>query len=74
MRGLAMPLYEVCLKGDDIYSLRILASDPDEAVNKALGIVTLVSEKNLPNYKVQVAEIETDRPLCGLYEDTLAES
>jgi hypothetical protein len=72
--GLAMPLYEVSLKGDDIYSLRILASDPDEAVNKALGIVTHVSEKNLPNYKVQVAEIETDRPLCGLYEDTLADS
>jgi hypothetical protein len=69
-----MPLYEVCLKGDDLFSLRILATDPDEAVNKAMGIVTHVSEKNLPNYKVQVAVIETDRPLCGVYEALLAES
>lgn len=69
-----MPLYEVCLKGDDIYSLRILASDRDEAVTKAMGIVTHVSEKNLPNYKVQVAEIVTDRPLCGVYEESLTDS
>lgn len=69
-----MPLYEVCLKGDDLFSLRILATDPDEAVNKAMGIVTHVSEKNLPNYQVQVAVIETDRPLCGVYEAPLAES
>jgi hypothetical protein len=69
-----MPLYEVCLKGDDIYSLRILASDRDEALTKAMGIVTHVNEKNLPNYQVQVAEIETDRPLRGVYEAPLADS
>lgn len=66
-----MPLYEVCLKGDDIYSLRVLASDRDEAISKAMGIVTHVSDKNLPNYKVQVAEIETDRPMCGVYEEAV---
>ena len=39
-----MPLYEVCLKGDDIYSLRILASDRDEAVTKALKSFRLKNE------------------------------
>jgi hypothetical protein len=68
-----MPLYEVCLKGDDIYSLRVLASDPDEAISKAMGIVTHVSEKNLPNYRVQVAEIERDQPMCGEYEDAVTD-
>lgn len=68
-----MPLYEVCLKGDDIYSLRVLASDRDEAISKAMGIVTHVSEKNLPNYKVQVAEIERDQPMCGEYEDAVTD-
>jgi hypothetical protein len=71
--GGCMPLYEVCLKGDDIYSLRVLASDRDEAISKAMGIVTHVSEKNLPNYRVQVAEIERDQPMCGEYEDAVTD-
>lgn len=64
-----VPLYEVCLKGDDIYSLRVLASNHDEAVSKAMGIVTNVSEKNLQNYDVQVAQIESDQPMCGSFQD-----
>jgi hypothetical protein len=68
-----MPLYEVCLKGDDIYSLRIIASNSDDAISKAMGIVTNVSEKNLPNYDIQVIEIESDQPMYRSYEDAVNE-
>jgi hypothetical protein len=66
-----MPLYEVCLRGDDIYSLRIIATDSDEATSKAMGIVTNVSENNLPNYDIQVTEIESDQPMYLSYEDAI---
>jgi hypothetical protein len=64
-----MPLYEVCLKGDDIYSLRVLATNRVEALSKAMGIVTNVSERNLPNYRIQVTEIESDQPMCLSFDD-----
>jgi|GEM_PF-6406846 hypothetical protein len=64
-----MPLYEVCLKGDDIYSLRVLATNRVEAISKAMGIVTNVSERNLPNYRIQVTEIESDQPMCLSFDD-----
>jgi hypothetical protein len=72
-KGWVMPLYEVCLKGDDIYSLRVLASSRVEAISKAMGIVTNVSEKNLPNYRIQVIQIENDQPMCGGFDDALIE-
>ena len=64
-----MPLYEVCLKGDDIYSLRVLATNRVEAISKAMGIVTNVSERNLPNYRIQVTEIESAQPMCLSFDD-----
>jgi hypothetical protein len=64
-----MPLYEVCLKGDDVYSLRVLATNRVEAISKAMGIVTNVSEKNLPNYRVQITEIDSDQPMCLTFDD-----
>lgn len=71
--GLGMPLFEVCLEGDDVYSLRVPASDHDEAISKAMGIVAHVSEKNLPNYRVQVREVESDQPICNNHKDDITD-
>jgi len=64
-----MPLYEVCLKGEDIYSIRVLASSRVEAIKKAMDIVTNVSERNLPNYSIKVIEIVSDQPMCLSFDD-----
>lgn len=41
-----MPLFAVCLEGDDIYSLKVIASNHGEAISKAMGIVGHLGEKN----------------------------
>lgn len=64
-----MPLFEVCLEGDDIYSLKVIASNHGEAISKAMGIVGHLSEKKLPNFKVRVAKIRSDQPRCGCFQD-----